>query len=121
MQLHQQLSIQACNTCCRHHITLHIITNICCSLSCPHKNSVYTQLVDLHKLETTSLKRYRRAFQLGEVDAAAPKADLVTAVQRHFTTQVCVLAVGLECANPNLSQLGVCTYQPVLAVTHLAT
>lgn len=46
------------------------------------------QLVDLHKLETTSLKRYRRAFQLVEVDAAAPKADLVTAVQRHFTTQV---------------------------------
>lgn len=47
------------------------------------------QLVDLHKLETTSLKRYRRVFQLGEVDAAAPKSDLLTAVQRHFTTQVC--------------------------------
>lgn len=44
--------------------------------------------MDLHKLETTSLKRYRRVFQLPEVDAAAPKAQLVTAVQRHFTTQV---------------------------------
>jgi hypothetical protein len=46
------------------------------------------QLVDLHKLESTSLKKYRRVFQLGEVDAAAPKAQLVTAVQRHFSMQV---------------------------------
>lgn len=60
-------------------------------------------LVDLHKLETTSLKRYRRAFQLAEVDAAAPKADLATAVQRHFTTQevdedevLCELAISLR-------------------------
>lgn len=65
------------------------------SLSPPHPNRhtvtpyvTFLQLVDLHKLECTSLKRYRRAFQLGEVDAAAPKADLATAVQRHFTSQV---------------------------------
>lgn len=58
----------------------------CAAVLCPCPPCM--QLVDLHKLETPSLKRYRRAFQLAEVDAAAPKADLVTAVQRHFTTQV---------------------------------
>lgn len=45
------------------------------------------QLVNLHKLDTISLKRYRRVFQLSEVDAAAQKEALLLAVQRHFTTQ----------------------------------
>jgi hypothetical protein len=53
-------------------------------------------LVDLHKLESTSLKTYRRVFQLGEVDAAAPKAQLVTAVQRHFSMQV---SPGCSCSH----------------------
>lgn len=54
----------------------------------PSRCSPLLQLVGLHKLETTSLKRYRHTFQLPGVDAAAPKADLLSAVTRHFTTQV---------------------------------
>lgn len=46
------------------------------------------QLVRLGKLDTVSLKRYRRVFCLdGEVDLAAAKEALLSAVERHFSSQ----------------------------------
>lgn len=43
--------------------------------------------VDLSKLETSSLKRYRRVYNLREV-ASSCKEELVPAVAQHFAAQV---------------------------------
>lgn len=48
------------------------------------------EAVNLHKLETASLRRYRRVHQLGDVDPSAPKDELVNAVNRHFRNQLVV-------------------------------
>jgi len=44
-------------------------------------------LVDLSKLETAALKRYRRHFKLVEVGPNSSKEQLVHAVGRHFMSQ----------------------------------
>lgn len=43
--------------------------------------------VDLSKLETAALKRYRRHFKLVEVGPNSSKEQLLGAVCRHFTKQ----------------------------------
>ena len=40
--------------------------------------------VDLNKLDTNSLRRYRRKFELKDVSASSPKVDLVDAAEQHF-------------------------------------
>eukprot|EP00879_Flechtneria_rotunda_P007493 GHRR01007861.1.p1 GENE.GHRR01007861.1~~GHRR01007861.1.p1 ORF type:complete len:205 (+),score=85.37 GHRR01007861.1:354-968(+) len=52
------------------------------------RNAPCSSLVNLHKLDTVSLKRYRRVFKLPEADPVAPEDELVFAVKRHFTSQV---------------------------------
>lgn len=49
--------------------------------------SVPVPKVDLSKLETAALKRYRRHFKLMEVGPNSSKEQLLHAVCRHFTTQ----------------------------------
>jgi hypothetical protein len=43
--------------------------------------------VDLSKLETSSLKRYRRVYNLREVTSSC-KEELIAAVAQHFAAQV---------------------------------
>lgn len=43
--------------------------------------------VDLSKLETSALKKYRRHFKLVEVGPNSSKEQLLFAVVRHFTSQ----------------------------------
>ncbi|KAI8466267.1 MAG: hypothetical protein J3K34DRAFT_66519 [Monoraphidium minutum] len=45
------------------------------------------EALNLMKLDTASLRRYRRVHQLGDVDASAPRDQLATAVSRHFRSQ----------------------------------
>eukprot|EP00241_Pyramimonas_parkeae_P009518 CAMPEP_0114274834 /NCGR_PEP_ID=MMETSP0058-20121206/29997_1 /TAXON_ID=36894 /ORGANISM="Pyramimonas parkeae, CCMP726" /LENGTH=124 /DNA_ID=CAMNT_0001394693 /DNA_START=264 /DNA_END=638 /DNA_ORIENTATION=- len=44
--------------------------------------------VDLSRLETSSLRKYRRFFKLGDLAAGVSKEDLVPAVMRHWQNQV---------------------------------
>ncbi|PNW88941.1 hypothetical protein CHLRE_01g051450v5 [Chlamydomonas reinhardtii] len=44
--------------------------------------------VDLGKLDTMSLLRYRKVYKLGDAPATATKEDLLPAVSRHFAQQV---------------------------------
>jgi hypothetical protein len=57
------------------------------------------QLVNLRKLETVSLKRYRRVFQLGGAEESPHKEALLPAVLNHFTSQVGLM--GWVCARVN--------------------
>eukprot|EP00475_Leptophrys_vorax_P008038 TRINITY_DN15150_c0_g1_i2.p1 TRINITY_DN15150_c0_g1~~TRINITY_DN15150_c0_g1_i2.p1 ORF type:complete len:100 (-),score=1.44 TRINITY_DN15150_c0_g1_i2:197-496(-) len=43
--------------------------------------------VDLSKLETSALRKYRRHFKLVEVGPNSSKEQLLYAVVRHFTSQ----------------------------------
>ncbi|KAK9867706.1 hypothetical protein WJX84_002773 [Apatococcus fuscideae] len=43
--------------------------------------------VDFYKLETTSLKKYRRVHKLGDI-ASSSKDELIPAIQRHFAAMV---------------------------------
>ncbi|CAI5505994.1 unnamed protein product [Closterium sp. Naga37s-1] len=43
--------------------------------------------VDLSKLHTSALKRYRRHFKLAEVGPNSSKEQLLSAVGRHFMSQ----------------------------------
>ncbi|CAM6022725.1 unnamed protein product [Sphagnum balticum] len=47
----------------------------------------WVQTVDLSKLETAALKRYRRHFKLVEVGPNSSKQQLLDAVGRHFMSQ----------------------------------
>ncbi|GLC33928.1 hypothetical protein PLESTB_000818700 [Pleodorina starrii] len=44
--------------------------------------------VDLSKLDTQSLLRYRKVHKLGDTPATATKEDLIPSVTRHFAQQV---------------------------------
>lgn len=48
---------------------------------------LWVQSVNLSKLETAVLKRYRRHFKLVEVGPNSSKEQLVDAVCRHFMSQ----------------------------------
>ncbi|CAM6129195.1 unnamed protein product [Calypogeia fissa] len=51
------------------------------------RNSRRPLQVDLSKLETSSLKRYRRVYKLSDVTSSC-KEELIPAVARHFAAQV---------------------------------
>mmetsp|Transcript_31757 Transcript_31757/g.69417 ORF Transcript_31757/g.69417 Transcript_31757/m.69417 type:complete len:129 (-) Transcript_31757:400-786(-) len=54
----------------------------------PQRTSARRQSrVDLSRLETASLRKYRRVYKLSDVGNGA-KEDLVSAVARHFQSQV---------------------------------
>ncbi|KAI8470524.1 MAG: hypothetical protein J3K34DRAFT_255062 [Monoraphidium minutum] len=55
----------------------------------------FPEAVDLFKLETASLRRYRRVHHLNEVDASASHADLASAVTCHFRSQEVVDEAGM--------------------------
>lgn len=47
------------------------------------------QKIDFNKLDTVALKRYRRIHRLDDVGPNPTKEELVSAVGKHFTAQVC--------------------------------
>ena len=51
------------------------------------------QRIDFNKLDTVALKRYRRIHKLDDVGSNPTKEELVSAVGKHFTAQVCGLAL----------------------------
>ena len=38
--------------------------------------------------QTTSLKRYRKVYKLGDIEPGSTKEELIPAVARHFAAQV---------------------------------
>jgi len=55
--------------------------------------SLLMQRIDFNKLDTVALKRYRRIHKLDDVGSNPTKEELVSAVGKHFTAQVCWLAL----------------------------
>jgi len=51
--------------------------------------SLLMQRIDFNKLDTVALKRYRRIHKLDDVGSNPTKEELVSAVGKHFTAQVC--------------------------------
>jgi len=63
--------------------------------------SLLMQIIDFNKLDTVALKRYRRIHKLDDVGSNPTKEELVSAVGKHFTAQVCGSALmGLSCIMP---------------------
>mmetsp|Transcript_8088 Transcript_8088/g.14029 ORF Transcript_8088/g.14029 Transcript_8088/m.14029 type:complete len:140 (+) Transcript_8088:325-744(+) len=55
----------------------------------PQRTSARRQpRVDLSRLETSSLRKYRRVYKLGDLATGVSKEDLVPAVARHWQSQV---------------------------------
>uniref|UniRef100_A0A7S0QTE5 Histone deacetylase complex subunit SAP30 Sin3 binding domain-containing protein n=1 Tax=Pyramimonas obovata TaxID=1411642 RepID=A0A7S0QTE5_9CHLO len=55
----------------------------------PQRTSARRQpRVDLSRLETGSLRKYRRVYKLGDLGSGVSKEDLVPAVARHWQSQV---------------------------------
>ena len=59
------------------------------NVSIARKDYLMLQRIDFNKLDTLALKRYRRIHKLDDVGPNPTKEELVSAVSRHFTAQVC--------------------------------
>ncbi|GIL85457.1 hypothetical protein Vretimale_10613 [Volvox reticuliferus] len=76
--------------------------------------------VDLSKLDTQSLLRYRKVHKLGDTPATASKEELIPAVSRHFAQQVVdeeevllKFVLAIQKHNKQLRQLGALHQQKV--------
>jgi len=71
------------------------------------------QRIDFNKLDTVALKRYRRIHKLDDVGSNPTKEELVSAVGKHFTAQVCGSALmGLSCIMPFMWPVSKANAQP---------